>query len=100
MYRTKLVCDDPVIAVMTEIDPQCNRPILGTHSALLCNNFASELRLKRGLLQNLEVKRLRLKGKDLAVGLYGSCQDGGRVTDVCADIQDVSVANEIGKGLQ
>jgi hypothetical protein len=100
MYRTKLVCDDPVVPVVTKVDPQGNRPILCSDSALFRNDSIFELGLKGCLLQNPEVGRLRLKGEDLAIGIDSSCQNGGRVTDVRADIKDISIADEIGIRLQ
>ena len=99
MRRTKLFRSDPVIRVVTIVDPQVDGPIPGAGSVLQRDDFAAELWLKRGLLKKPEVKRLRLKGINLAAGIRGPRQNGGRVTDVGANIQNISPTDEGREGL-
>src|SRR5260370_37316064 len=99
MCRTKLFRCDSMIRMVSIVDPQVNGAILSADGQLKRDDFASELRLKRGLLQDLEVERLRFKGIDLATGFCGSRENGGRVADVCADIQDIPSTDEGGKGV-
>jgi hypothetical protein len=95
----KLRGDDPVIRVVVEIDPKIDGSIRGADRALHWKDFAFELRALRSLLQNAEVERLRLEGKDLPIGFCSSCQNRGGVADVGSDVQNVSLADKARKGL-
>jgi hypothetical protein len=95
----KLFRHDTVIRVVTIIYPQVNDPVLSANGALHRDDLAFELLLKRSLMQNFEVEGFGFEGIDLPAGFYGSCQNGRRIADVCADIQDVPPSEESGKGL-
>ena len=98
MRRAKLFRDDPVIRMVAIVDPQIDGAVLSTDSQLHGNDFATELRLNRGLLQNSEVERLRFEGIDLATGFRGSRQNGGGVADVRAYIEHISTIDDGGIG--
>src|SRR5271163_3125535 len=100
MRRAKLFRGDAVIGMMAIVDPEVDGPVGSSDSQLHGDDFASEFGLKRCLLQKSEVERLRFEGIDLAACLRGSCQNGGRVPDVGADIQNISLADDGGMGTQ
>ena len=86
---TKFFRDDAVIGVMMLVQPKVDCAVLSPNCSLYRANLSRRNTSSR-LLQELKIEIFRLESVHYAVGIQAFGQQRRSVTDVCADVQDIS----------